>query len=88
MTIQEAAATALQVQDACNLSGVLRTWGTDVRDAVNAACTLGTDQRNHHPVHVLFANKLADLTGQSCGDVESYGVAYDACVRLAAGEVA
>jgi hypothetical protein len=84
MTLQQAAQTALDVQDACNLSGVLGAW-EQTRDAVNAACD-GTDARNHHPVNVLFANKLADLTGQFCDDVAPYSRAYDACTRLARGD--
>lgn len=85
MTIQQAAQTALDVQDACNLSGVLRSW-LEARDAVNAACTMGTAQRNAHPVNVLFANKCACLTGQFC-DVDAFGPAYDACQALARGDV-
>lgn len=85
MTLQDAARTALQVQDACNLSGVLRAW-LECRDAVNAACD-GTDARNHHPVNVLFANKCADLTGQFCDGVTDYSHAYDACEALARGDV-
>jgi hypothetical protein len=81
MTIQEAARTALDVQDACNLSGVLRSWA-ETREAVNAACPMGTAQRNTHPVNVLFANKCACLTGQFC-DADAYGPAYDACQALA-----
>jgi hypothetical protein len=81
MTIQEAAQTALDVQDACNLSGVIGAWER-TRDAVNAACTMGTAQRNAHPVNVLFANKCACLTGQFC-DGDAYGPAYDACQALA-----
>lgn len=86
MTIQEAAQTALQVQDACNLSGVLLAWAEDVRDAVNAACPMGTAQRNTHPVNVLFANKCADMTGQFCDDGAPYAAAYDACEQLARGD--
>lgn len=83
MTMQDAARTALQVQDACNLSGVLRTW-LECRDAVNAACD-GTAARNTHPIHVLFANKVADLTHQIC-DPDAFGPAYDACLTLARGD--
>ena len=82
MTLKQAAENALDVQDACNLSGVIGAWER-TRDAVNAACTQGTQERNRHPVNVLFANKCADLTGQFCDDVGRYSAAYDACMSLA-----
>jgi hypothetical protein len=84
MTLKQAAQTALDVQNACNLSGVLRTWG-ETRDAVNAACA-GTRERNGHPVNVLFANKCADMTGQFCDDAEPYSRAYEACQAIARGD--
>jgi hypothetical protein len=82
MTIQRAAQTALDVQDACNLSGVLRAW-VDAQHAVFETVNNTTD-RNQHPIAVLFANKCASLTNQHCGDAaDTFGKAYDACMRLA-----
>ena len=58
---------AMMVQDACNLSGVLLTWADktdriweDVRS--NGS---GTDGFNRHPINLLFASKVASLTGES-----------------------
>jgi hypothetical protein len=66
--LRNLAHSALQIQDASNLSGVLAT-------AAETACTLrrvggsidgsglGTLEVNQHPVMQLFAAKIADLSG-------------------------
>lgn len=63
--LRRLAQEALQVQDACNLSGVLH-------GAYRAACSLrvcgtpdglGTLETNHHPIMLLWASKIADLAG-------------------------
>lgn len=60
---------AVQVQDACNLSGVV----FDFAKAMHAICDddnrlhKGTDWKNRHPVAVLFASKIASLTGCEVG---------------------
>jgi len=56
---------ALDVQDACNLSGVLHTWAKLI-DKIWAEARenkLGTADVNTHPINVLFASKVASLTG-------------------------
>lgn len=84
MTLQQAAQSALDVQSACNLSGVARSFG-EVMMALRALpeCT-GTEWANHHPVARLFAEQIVYLTGGN--DFESYSKAYDACTELAAGK--
>jgi len=64
---------ALLVQDACNLSGVVHVWSRILqqmheRDAEYR--NMSTDERNRHPVNVLFASKAASLT--QC----EFGMAY------------
>lgn len=64
--IRRLAKQALDVQNACNLSGILKS-------AYDAACSLrlcekhgqglSTDEVNQHYIMVLFAHKIADLTG-------------------------
>ncbi len=62
---------ALQVQDACNLSGVLLAWSGILGD-----CPDITGDRTH-PVNVLFADKVADITGRP--GFRDFGKALDAC---------
>lgn len=64
MTIQEAAQTALRVQDACNLSGVLASFNRIVVDVLwpeARRLNKGTEWVNQHPICTLFLDKLSDL---------------------------
>jgi hypothetical protein len=71
-TWKELAEQALAVQDACNLSGVVISFATiikEVRARLEEEKQGGTDNVNTHPVCVLFADKIAHLTGtQSLGN--------------------
>lgn len=80
-SLQELAQEALQVQDACNLSGVAYGFARAMKDL----CThvTGTDARNTHPIAILWASKIADLTGVE----SSSGIAYSRCLDLAEGKV-
>lgn len=73
---------ALDVQDASNLSGVLRTWAEiqdaiweDVRAQVDPSSHTRKWSFNQHPVNILFANKVHDLTQSD----DNYSAAYHAC---------
>lgn len=74
--------TALDVQDACNLSGIVRAWLKEI-DNIKAYARdndKGSDFVNSHPINKLFANKLADLCGAST--FGEYFVAYTECKKL------
>lgn len=78
-SIQELAREALQVQDACNLSGIVLAWG-------RAICRLrqlipgGTDDINQHHINVLWADKVNDLTRARYGD--KFSQAYEWATNL------
>jgi len=63
-TMKQAAQLALDVQDACNLSGVVKTFATVLDTIWEDAHQRGkgTDWVNTHPVTVLFVSKLESLT--------------------------
>ncbi|MFA6133988.1 MAG: hypothetical protein WC869_08250 [Phycisphaerae bacterium] len=67
---------ALQVQDACNLAGVLLA-------AHEGACfllsTLDTDAVSAHPAMRLFASKIASLTGMQGSSMTAFHDAYTYC---------
>ncbi len=68
MTIKEAAQAALDVQDACNLSGVILKFSEVCQalwDEANESTTgrRGTNWVNTHPISILFADKIAHLVG-------------------------
>lgn len=69
MTIQEAAQAALDVQDACNLSGVVRSFNEIVIDVLwpeAQRLDKGTEWVNSHPIVTLFLSKLASLNRSEC----------------------
>lgn len=64
-SILQATRNALQVQDAVNLSGILRSMSEDV---AAVAWELGTNdpaKLMDHPVVILYWDKLRDLLGES-----------------------
>jgi hypothetical protein len=66
MTYKQAAQTALDAQNACNLSGVVKSLAGPVMDALweqARANGKGTDFINTHPIVTLFLDKLASLNG-------------------------
>jgi hypothetical protein len=71
---------AILVQDACNLSGVLYAWARVMDKICDATRNQGTDAKNTHPINVLFASKVASLTG--CESGLNFSHAYDACQKL------
>jgi len=56
---------AIEVQDACNLSGVVHSMDETMSDLWVMARALGrgTGWVNHHPICRLYASKIAHLTG-------------------------
>jgi hypothetical protein len=76
---------ALTVQDACNLSGVVFEWARIMRRICNSGREHGTEWKNTHPINVLFASKVADLTRVEY-EALNFSKAMDECERLAKGE--
>ena len=85
MTIQEASQKALDIQDACNLGGVVLAFH-DVIEAVWDEANRqkkGTDWVNRHPICVLFADKIEQLTGKTNTTTND---AYRLVIAMARGE--
>jgi len=86
-TLQDLAREALQVQDACNLSGVVHGFSravTELREILRATGgDLSTDAVNQHPVCKLWASKIHDLARMGLSDAEQYCVAFETCVDMA-----
>jgi hypothetical protein len=61
-TLQQLAAEALAVQDACNLCGVAQGFARAMID-LRAHCN-GTGDNNRHAIVTLWLDKLADLNGR------------------------
>jgi hypothetical protein len=83
LSIQQAAQLALEVQDACNLSGVAYAFAEKVLPAIwneSRQQNKGTDFVNSHPIVTLFLDKLASLNGHS---INMNFAVYDAVAKLA-----
>jgi hypothetical protein len=78
-TMKELAQEALDVQNACNLSGVVHSFAramTDLRAVAEAEGWAGTQNINTHPICQLWADKIADLTGRD-GAYNAFGWARE-----------
>ncbi len=82
-TLQQLAREALGIQDACNLSGLVYAWARSMRRLCELCPDLGTDERNTHPINVLWSDKCASLTGSQYG--ENFTEKYNECEKMAAG---
>ena len=66
--------TALTVQNACNLSGVVHSF-SEIKSRIEG----DTNERNTHPICKLFADKIADLAGVRT--LKQYREAYEICLK-------
>jgi hypothetical protein len=78
-TINEIAKLAVEIQDAVNLGALVRSWA-EWQEEINADAKRRNIDRNQHPVNVIMADKLADLTHRG----EDFSKAYNICADLAA----
>ena len=82
---------AIEVQDACNLSGVVHSMAEAMESVCYTAHRLGygTAWKNRHPVIVLLAAKVAHLAG--LGDASlcnAYKRAHELCKAHVRGDCA
>jgi len=88
MLIKQDWINAIEVQNACNLSGVALSFA-QVMCHINEeaqACGQGTDWKNRHPIVRLWVDKLADLAGMRMDfvKIEHYVEALHECQRRVA----
>ena len=84
-TMKDLCQEALDVQDACNLSGVVHSFSrtiTELRTLVEQEPGFSTDKLNRHPVCVMFSSKIASLTGSE--GYTNFKEAYAFCQQQAA----
>lgn len=74
---------AILIQDAGNLSGIVHTWSKLMSKIFEEARAIdeGTAWVNTHPINVLFASKVASLTG--CESIPTFSEAYEECLKRA-----
>ena len=85
MTIKEAAQKALDIQDSCNLSAVVKTFGEAMGGVGDEAHRLkqGTTWVNRHPISIAFVDKTAQLSGIHVAEIHDVSDAHDEVIRLA-----
>jgi hypothetical protein len=84
-TMAELALSALQVQDACNLSGVVHSFSAVLKQLwalLDSEGKAATTDINEHPISKLYADKIASLAGVQNVSMTEYAKAYDACTKL------
>lgn len=84
--VKRAADNALQVQDACNSSGVVFSFARQMQTICDASTELkkGTDWKNHHPIVFLFTYKIQALNRfEQLGLDGQYKWAERECSRMA-----
>lgn len=82
MTLAKLAREALDVQNACNLTGVVHSFSRACSALRAALPGADTQTINRHPICVLWAAKIADLTGTDVS-TERWADAWEACRALA-----
>jgi hypothetical protein len=66
MNMQQLAQQAIDVQDACNLLGVVNSYAgalLNLRDCLAAEGIRGSDELANHPVNRLWADKIKSMAG-------------------------
>ena len=82
MTLQQAAQQAMDVQDACNLSGIVRSFDRIVQEVLKPEAERlgkGIEWVNEHPISKLFIDKFASLARTQYnlpGDVAAVTMAF------------
>jgi hypothetical protein len=87
MTLPEHARDAILIQNACNISGVARSF-VEAIDAIRESGTQGQSNYDiaHHPIVTLFVSKFASLNGTDClcsDCMDTFSRAMKACEKLA-----
>lgn len=89
MNIQQAAQSALDVQNACNASGILKTLAGDVMQALwgeSARLGKGGKLVNRSPILAMYLYKLGELNARDISSLnEGYEKTEAACRMLAKG---
>lgn len=89
MNIQQAAQSALDVQNGCNTSGIFRVLMDGAIPALWDTATKlcrGSDLVNRSPVIAMYLYKVGELNGRDISSLnDGYAEAEKACQLLASG---
>lgn len=85
-TMKSLAQETLDVQDACNMSGVARSFCDTMRELRDLLPNASTREINNHPITRMWASKIHDLSGMSSDYTPVFGEAYRWCKKTAEQE--
>jgi len=88
LSIREAAKQAIDMQDACNASGIIHTLSTQIMPAVMAHMNerkQSTRWANSHPIVYIVLYKLLDLSAPEQSQFIAFAKPYELVKRLATG---
>ena len=76
---------ALDVQDACNLSGVVIAFARVMEKICNVANDkgLGTEWKNNHAIARMYSSKIESLTAGAEDPAYEFMKAYEECEKMA-----
>ncbi len=83
-TLQQLCVEALQVQNACNICGLARTFANvmeELRELILQGAAGG--QLRLHPVTVLWVSKLHDMASLGISDTDRFHHSYEFCLHVA-----
>jgi hypothetical protein len=81
--MQELAQEAINIQNACNLGGLVHSWSRSMGDLQRLLREQGTCAVNEHPISKLWASKIHELTEMGMSDYGAFSKAYAECKKLA-----
>lgn len=80
-TLKDLAQDALNVQDACNLSGVVHSFSQALTDLRANLPNAHTEEINQHPIAVMYSSKIQSLT--NAGSTPAFLRAYNKVCEIA-----
>lgn len=86
MTLKQAAQSALDVQNACNFSGVVKSLAGEIIDALWVEARLqnqGSQWVARHPITTMYMLKLAEMNGFDSTLNPAYELAEMQCMAIA-----
>ncbi len=82
MNIAEIAKSAIEAQNAVNVSGLVLSWAKWM-PVINADAMERNIEHNQHPVNVLMSDKIRSLILLGETDDLAFNAAYDQCQAIA-----
>lgn len=81
-SLKRLAQEAIDVQNACNFTGVVRSFAKVMLE-LGELCRQDRTALAVHPITRLWISKLHDMSGLGISDLDRFGEAWEACQKMA-----